>query len=191
MRCKSSLKPEPRDLPPDGALTKSAPPPAFGAVDAAFHEKYMRLAQAEAAKAEAEGEVPAGCIVVVAGDDGRPRVVGRAHNMTEALKDPTAHAEMLAITQATAAVGDWRLENAILYVTKEPCPMCGGAIILARVPFVVWGVDDPKRGAHTVFRMFEHPGVNHHPGVLSGVCRDACLEQLQGFFRSRRKNPQA
>ena len=92
----------------------------------------MRLAQAEAAKAEAEGEVPAGCIVVVAGDDGRPRVVGRAHNMTEALKDPTAHAEMLAITQATAAVGDWRLENAILYVTKEPCPMCGGAIVLAR-----------------------------------------------------------
>ncbi|MGI5868045.1 MAG: nucleoside deaminase [Kiritimatiellia bacterium] len=149
----------------------------------------MRQAQAEAAKAEAEGEVPAGCVIVVPGADGRPRVVGRSHNMTEALKDPTAHAEMLAITQATAAVGDWRLERAILYVTKEPCPMCGGAIVLARVPLVVWGVDDPKRGAHTVFKMFEHPGVNHHPEVLSGVCRDACLDQLQGFFRTRRKKP--
>ena len=186
MRSKSNLNPEPCGRPSGGAARKSEPALACGAVDAAFHEKYMRLAQAEAAKAETEGEVPAGCVVVVPGGDGSPRIVGRAHNMAEALKDPTAHAEMLAITQATAAVGDWRLENAILYVTKEPCPMCGGAIVLARVPFVVWGADDPKRGAHTVFRMFEHPGINHHPDVLPGVCRDACLEQLQGFFRSRR-----
>ena len=162
-------------------------PEPFGAVDAAFHEKYMSMAIAEAARSEIEGEVPAGCVVVIVDADGRPRVAGRAHNMTEALKDPTAHAEMLAITQAAAAAGDWRVERAILYVTKEPCPMCGGAIVLARIPLVVWGVDDPKRGAHTVFGMFEHPGVNHHPAVLSGICREACLEQLQTFFRTRRQ----
>ena len=149
-------------------------------------DTFIRLAIEQARLALARGEVPVGAVVTCGGE-----ILSTAHNGPITLNDPSAHAEMLAITQATAAVGDWRLENAILYVTKEPCPMCGGAIILARVPFVVWGVDDPKRGAHTVFRMFEHPGVNHHPGVLSGVCRDACLEQLQGFFRSRRKNPQA
>jgi tRNA(adenine34) deaminase len=162
-------------------------PEEFSGLDGAFHEKYMGLAYAEASKAEAEGEVPAGCVVVSVSETGDgPRVIGKAHNMTEGLKDPTAHAEVLAITQAASAVGDWRISDAILYVTKEPCPMCGGAIVLARIPFIVWGVDDPKRGAHTVFGIFESPGINHHPVVLTGVCKEACLEQVQSFFRGRR-----
>lgn len=162
-------------------------PDEFKELDGSFHETYMRMAYAEACKAETEGEVPAGCVIVsVSATGGLSRVIGKAHNMTEALKDPTAHAEMLAITQAAEAVGDWRISDAILYVTKEPCPMCGGAIVLARIPFIVWAIDDPKRGAHTVFKIFENPGINHHPNVLAGICKEACLAQLQSFFRSRR-----
>jgi tRNA(adenine34) deaminase len=101
---------------------------------------YMGLACREAERAFETGEVPVGAVLTHGGS-----VVGRAHNQVELLKDATAHAEILAITQASAALGDWRLTDTVLYVTKEPCPMCAGAIVLARIPRVVWGADDPRR----------------------------------------------
>lgn len=168
-------------------------PDTFQKLNAAFHEKYMRMALSEAEKGADAEEVPAGCVIVKLPitDNEVPQVIGKAHNMTESLKDPTAHAEILAITQAAAAVGNWRITNSILYVTKEPCPMCGGAIVLARIPYVVWAVDDPKRGAQTVFKIFDKPGINHHPTVLSGILREPCLALLQSFFKSRRNQKPA
>lgn len=164
---------------------------------AAFHEYFMRAALAEASKAEADGEVPTGCVIVrpapAAAEPGTlpagyGRIIARAHNQTELLKDPTAHAEMLAITQAAAALGDWRLEGTILYVTKEPCCMCAGAIILARVPLVVWGLSDPKRGGHSVFSILNHPNLNHRPAILPGVLETDCKAAFQTFFRNRRRD---
>lgn len=156
-----------------------------------FHAYFMRLALREAAKAEEAEEVPAGCVIVrkPASADiplAAVRVLARAHNQTEMLKDATAHAEMIALTQASAALGDWRLTDTILYVTKEPCPMCAGAIVLARVPLVVWGVSDPKRGGHTVFSIFDHPGLNHRPERVAGVMENECRDMFQTFFRARR-----
>jgi tRNA(adenine34) deaminase len=159
----------------------------------AFHEHFMRLALREAALAAQAGEVPAGCVIV-----NRPsnpeapviatKVIGRAHNQTELLKDPTAHAEMVAITQAAAARHDWRLTDTILYVTKEPCPMCAGAIVLARIPLVVFGLPDPKRGgAVSVFNILNHPGLNHRAEVISSVMLDECRAVMQDFFRERRE----
>ena len=155
----------------------------FASLAPEFHEKHMRTAMREADIAAAADEVPAGCVIINAATGA---ILGKAHNMTESLKDPTAHAEMLAITQATAAVGDWRLTDTILYATKEPCPMCGGAIVLARIPFVVWGISDPKRGAQTIFKILNAPGINHHPTILEGILNDDCRIQLQTFFRARR-----
>lgn len=156
-----------------------------------FHAYFMRLALREAARAAEAEEVPAGCVIVQkpASPDlplAAVKVLARAHNQTEMLKDATAHAEMIALTQASAARGDWRLTDTILYVTKEPCPMCAGAIVLARVPLVVWGVSDPKRGGHTVFSILNHPGLNHRPEVIEGVMEAECRDLLQEFFRSRR-----
>ncbi len=157
-----------------------------------FHAYFMRLALREAARAAEAGEVPAGCVIVAkpANTLGMPaaaRILGRAHNQTELLHDPTAHAEMLAITQAAAALGDFRVVNAILYVTKEPCAMCAGAIVLARIPTVVFGVPDPKRGgAVSVFNILTHPDLIHRAEVISGVLEDECREMLQAFFRARR-----
>ena len=156
-----------------------------------FHAYFMRLALREAAKAAEAEEVPAGCVIIRKPPSldqplAAVHVLARAHNQTELLKDATAHAEMIALTQASAALGDWRLSDAILYVTKEPCPMCAGAIVLARVPLVVWGVSDPKRGGHTVFSILNHPGLNHRPEVLAGVLEPECRSLLQGFFRERR-----
>ena len=157
----------------------------------------MRMALREAEKAAADGEVPTGCVIVAPAHDGHPavfdenpsvaRILGRAHNMTEGLKDATAHAEMLAMSAAFQSVGDWRLCGARLYVTKEPCPMCAGGIVLARPDAVVWGVSDPKRGGGTVFDIFGHPGINHHPEVVAGVCEAESKAVLQAFFRERRK----
>jgi len=152
----------------------------------------MRLALREAAQAAAAGEVPAGCVIALRPREphARPmsaRVIGRAHNQTELLKDPTAHAEMIAITQAAAALGDWRLTDAILYVTKEPCPMCAGAIVLARIPTVVFGVADPKRGGGSVFHIFNHPGLNHRPEIVAGVLEAECRETLTAFFQACRE----
>ena len=159
----------------------------------AFDEHFMRMALREAEKAAADGEVPTGCVIVdVAGleADAEPtaaRILARAHNMPEQLRDATAHAEMLALTAAAEAKGAWRLSGTRLYVTKEPCPMCAGAIILARVPTVVWGVSDPKRGGGTVFGIFDHPGMNHHPEVVTGVLEAESVGILRDFFRARRE----
>ena len=168
----------------------------------AFDLHFMRMALREAEKAAADGEVPTGCVIVEPAvlepaHDGHPavfdpnpslaRILGRGHNQTEGLSDATAHAEMLALSAAFAAKGNWRLAGARLYVTKEPCPMCAGAIILARVPTVVWGVSDPKRGGGTVFNIFGHPGINHHPEIVTGVLETESLAVLQDFFRRRRE----
>jgi len=152
------------------------------------YEFYMRLALQEAARAAEEGEVPAGCVIVHAAAADRPaRLIAKAHNQTEQLKDPTAHAEILAITQAAAALGDWRLGDTVLFVTKEPCPMCAGAIVLARIPTVVFGVPDPLRGgAVSVFQILNHPQLNHRCAVVGGVLEAECRAALQTFFRRRR-----
>ena len=162
----------------------------------AFDEHFMRMALREAEKAAADCEVPTGCVVVEEpeSEDAPPsavRILGRAHNQAEGLSDATAHAEMLALTAAFQARGNWRLTNTRLYVTKEPCPMCAGAIVLARVKTVVWGVSDPKRGGGTVFGIFDHPGINHHPQIVTGVLEEESRTVLQEFFRRRRKEHEA
>lgn len=145
-------------------------------------EYYMAIALREAEKAASDGEVPTGCVIV----DSEERILARAHNHTEGLNDATAHAEMLALSAAFAAKGNWRLNGCRLYVTKEPCPMCAGAIILSRIDRVVWGVGDPKRGGGSVFGIFDHPGINHHPEITIGVMEEPCKAVLQEFFRKRR-----
>jgi len=154
------------------------------------HDHYMQSALREAEIAQTEGEVPTGCVIVHHGatDDDRPRVIARAHNQVERLKDPTAHAEMIAITQAAATLGDWRLTNTTLYVTKEPCAMCAGAIVLARIPQLVFGVADPKRGgAVSVFNIVQHPDLIHRCEVIAGIREEECRFILQDFFRQRRQ----
>ena len=160
-------------------------------MDAAFDEYWMRQALREAEKAAEAGEVPLGCVIVEPPEDtsappASARLLARAHNQTETLTDSTAHAEMLALSAAFAARGNWRLTGARLYVTKEPCPMCAGAIVLSRVDAVVWGVSDPKRGGGTEFGIFGHKGMNHHPEVVSGVLEEPCRSVLVDFFRRRR-----
>lgn len=160
-------------------------------MDNAFHEYFMRLALREAGKAAAAGEVPTGCVIIEAPQPGAdPRtvkVIARAHNQTETLKDPTAHAEMIAITQAAAARQDWRLNGAVLYVTKEPCAMCAGAIILARLDAVVFGLADPKRGGHSLFGILGHANLNHRPELINGVLGDECLSLFRSFFQACRQ----
>jgi len=154
------------------------------------HNYYMQMAIREAQIALAEGEVPTGCVIVrVASENSSHNVViAKAHNLVERLKDPTAHAEMLAITQAAEALGDWRLINTILYVTKEPCAMCAGAIVLARIPTVVFGVADPRRGgAVSVFNILQNPQLNHRCTVVQGILESECRMLLQSFFREVRQ----
>jgi tRNA(adenine34) deaminase len=147
------------------------------------HDYYMRLALQEAQESARNDEVPVGAIIIHNG-----QVIGKAHNQTELLKDPTAHAEMIAITQAATAIGNWRLENTMLYVTKEPCPMCAGAIVLARIPTVVFGVADSLRGgAVSVFNILSNPTLNHHPAVIAGILENECRSILQEFFRAKRR----
>lgn len=146
------------------------------------HERWMRLALEEARQAAAEDEVPVGAVVVAAG-----RVVGSGHNQREQLQDPTAHAEMIALTQAASSLGSWRLEGCTLYVTLEPCPMCAGGILQARVPAVVWGAADPKAGAvRSLYTLFEDSRLNHRVEHLGGVLADECGRILSEFFRSKR-----
>ena len=115
-------------------------------------------------------------------------MIARAHNQREMLKDPTAHAEMIAITQASASLQSWRLENCILYVTLEPCPMCAGAIVLARLPMVVYGAADPKAGAcDTLYHITHDPRLNHRAQVVGGVLSDRCAAILSEFFAAKRK----
>lgn len=142
----------------------------------------MRLALAEAEQAAAEDEVPVGAIVVH-----QDRVIAAAHNQRESLRDPTAHAEMIAITQAAQARSSWRLEDCTLYVTLEPCPMCAGAIVQARIPIVVYGAVDPKAGAvESLYRLLGDPRLNHRCQIVSGVSADRCGALLAEFFRAKR-----
>ena len=143
----------------------------------------MREALREAALALSLGEVPVGAVVVKGSE-----VIARAHNLTETSRDPTAHAEMLAIRDAARAVGAWRLEGTTLYVTLEPCPMCAGAIVEARIPLVVFGAGDPRSGAAgSVMDVLGTVELNHRPEVIRGVLREECGEVLKRFFRERRQ----
>lgn len=154
------------------------------------HVRFMRAALNAAREAAEADETPVGCVIVDARPDlppGAPFVIGRAHNQVEQLRDPTAHAEILAITQAAAARGDWRLTDTVLYVTKEPCAMCAGAMVLARIPIVVFGAPDPVRGgAVSVFNILDHDQLNHRCEVVAGIMETECRELLRAFFRQRR-----
>jgi len=144
---------------------------------------YMRQALQEAEAAEGENEVPVGAIIV---HDER-RIIASDHNRREQLRDPTAHAEMLAITQAAEALGSWRLDHCTLYVTLEPCPMCAGAILQARIPRVVYGANDPKAGAvQSLFNLLDDARLNHRCSVVSGILAEPCGNILSQFFQRQR-----
>ena len=148
-----------------------------------LHDHYMRQALTEAEQALAENEVPVGAVIVQA-----ERVIASAHNQREALHDPTAHAEMVAITQAANNLGDWRLEGCTLYVTLEPCIMCCGAILQARIPTVVYGATDPKAGAvQSLFHLLSETGLNHRCQLVPGVLAMPCGEILTRFFQAQRR----
>jgi tRNA(adenine34) deaminase len=145
-------------------------------------ETFMAEALAEARRA-AEGEVPIGAVLVIDG-----RVAGRGRNARERLADPTAHAEILALQEASRALGRWRLTGATMYATLEPCPMCAGALVNARVDRLVYGVADPKAGAvDTLFDIVRDPRLNHRIAVTSGIRAEECGALLREFFRQRRK----
>ena len=149
---------------------------------------FMRMAFSQAERAAEAGEVPIGAIIIKDYE-----LIGKAHNQVELLKDPTAHAEMISITQAATAVGDWRLDGATLYVTKEPCPMCAGAIVQARIARVVWGATDPQRGgAISLFNILQNDALNHRVEIMTGVMEFECAGILKSFFREQRlkKAPQ-
>jgi tRNA(adenine34) deaminase len=147
------------------------------------HEHFMRLALREAARAGRAGEVPVGAILVNAGGE----VVARAHNRPVAASDPTAHAEVVALRRAARRLGNYRLPGTILYVTVEPCSMCAGALVHARVARVVFGAADPKGGAaRTLYRILDDPRLNHRAEVVGGVLEDECREIIRRFFRERR-----
>src|SRR6266702_3981358 len=145
-------------------------------------EYFMREALRMAQKGYDADEVPVGAVVVREG-----KIIARAYNQVELLKDATAHAEMLALTQAEAAVGDWRLTDCDLYVTKEPCSMCAGALVHTRIRRVIFGCADPSAGAAgSVVNLLQMPGFNHRCEIASGVLQDDCATILQDFFRKRR-----
>ncbi len=142
----------------------------------------MRLALQQAQQAQVEDEVPVGAIIL-----NQDRIIAAAYNQREQLHDPTAHAEMIAITQAAEAIGDWRLEHCTMYVTLEPCPMCAGAIIQSRIPRIVYGATDPKAGAVTsLYSLLTDTRLNHTAQVTGGVLAEDCGRILTEFFRSKR-----
>ena len=144
----------------------------------------MREGLRQAQKAYASDEVPVGAVIVREG-----KIIGRAHNQIELLKDATAHAEMLALTQAEAAIGDWRLIDCDLYVTKEPCAMCAGAVVLSRLDRLVFGAWDDKAGmAGSVGDLVRHPRLNHRPEVRAGVLAEECARLIEEFFQAQRDN---
>jgi tRNA(adenine34) deaminase len=149
------------------------------------HEKRMQLALQEAEKAGQKGEIPIGAILV----DESGNVLSAAHNQTIALADPTAHAEILVMRAAARAVGNYRLLNTTLYVTIEPCIMCMGAMVHARVATLVFGAADPKwGGAGSLYDLAADSRLNHRPQVVAGICEPACRALLQAFFRAKRKS---
>jgi tRNA(adenine34) deaminase len=156
----------------------------FGALS---DEALMRLALDEARAALDHDDVPVGAVAALDG-----RIVGRAHNQRELLGDPTAHAEMLALTQAAEAVGHWRLHGVTMAVTLEPCAMCAGAMVLARLERLVYGARDPKTGAvRSLYRLLDDERLNHRVPSVGGVLADDCAELLRAFFRGRRGPRQA
>ena len=147
-------------------------------LDETFMQEALRLAE----KARTADEVPVGAVVVRDG-----RIISRGYNQVELLKDATAHAEMLALTAAEAAVGDWRLTDSDLYVTKEPCPMCAGALVHTRIRRVIFGCTDIRAGAAgTVMNLLQHDALNHRCQITSGVLESECASILQDFFRKKR-----
>jgi tRNA(adenine34) deaminase len=145
-------------------------------------EYFMRLALREAARALEHDDVPIGAVVVQGGE-----VIGAGHNERELRADPTAHAEIIALREAARALGSWRVLDSVMYVTLEPCAMCAGAIVLARLPRVVFGATDPKAGAAgSVFNVLEEPRLNHRPQVESGLLAEDCADLLRSFFAPRR-----
>ena len=145
-------------------------------------EHFMEEALRQARKAVAKGEVPVGAVLVVKG-----KIVTRAHNQVEELKDATAHAEMLAVTAAAGELDGWRLTEATVYVTKEPCPMCAGALVLSRVKRVVYGAADPRMGAAGgAMNLLQFAGMNHHCEVTGGVRAEECRDLLKEFFQAKR-----
>lgn len=160
-------------------MIRSEPAPA----DSDEHRRFMQMALEEAEAAAREEEAPIGAVIVYDG-----RVIARAHNEREKLHDPTAHAEMIAITQAAEARQSWRLDGCTLYVTLEPCPMCAGAILQARIPLVVYGATDPKAGAvDTLYRLLDDARLNHRAQVVSGVLAAECGSILTRFFQKQRQ----
>jgi tRNA(adenine34) deaminase len=152
------------------------------AASTAEHEQLMMLALKHAREAERRGDVPIGAVIVRGGE---PLAV--AGNERELRRDPTAHAEILAIRAAAEALGGWRLPDTTLYVTLEPCAMCAGAIVLARIPEVIYGTSDPKAGAAgSVLDVLGEPGLNHRPTVRAGVLESECAALLRDFFSARR-----
>lgn len=146
------------------------------------HKQYMALALAEADKAEAIGEVPIGAVIVKNGE-----VIASAYNLRETTQQPTAHAECLAIQEASERLGTWRLTDCTLYVTLEPCPMCAGAILQARIDTVVFGAKDPKAGCcGSLMNLLEDGRFNHKSDVIAGVCEEECGAKLTHFFRQLR-----
>ncbi len=146
-------------------------------------EDYMRMALAEAGKAAAEGETPIGAALIIEG-----RVIAAAHNMRETWQDPTAHAEALVLREASARLGRWRLPDAVVYVTMEPCLMCAGALVLARVGRLVYGCRDPRAGAlGSVYDVVRDGRLNHVYRITPGVLEAECREALQGFFEKLRR----
>ena len=147
------------------------------------HEQWMRRAIAEAGKAQAKDEVPIGCVIVQGG-----RIIARGHNLRETSQDPTGHAELIAIRKAARKLGSWRLLDTVLYVTLEPCTMCMGAIILARIPTVVFGCYDPKGGAAgSLYDLSSDPRLNHRVELLPLVLESDCSNLLSDFFADLRK----
>jgi tRNA(adenine34) deaminase len=154
----------------------------FHSPDASFHEQAMAVALDEARGAESHGDVPIGAAIYREGE-----LLARAGNERELRKDPTAHAEVLAIRAAAERLGGWRLPGTTLYVTLEPCAMCAGAIVLARIPTVVFGTPDPKAGAAgSILDVLAEPALNHRPEVIQGVRQEECAAVLRKFFGSRR-----
>ena len=145
-------------------------------------EQFMRLALKEAERALQHGDVPIGAVVVRDGD-----VIGNACNERELSADPTAHAEILALRAAATAVGNWRLDDSTLYVTLEPCPMCAGAIVLGRVPRLVYGPQDPRAGAAlSLYNIVQDDRLNHQVELTTGVLEEECADLLRSFFEGRR-----
>ncbi len=146
-------------------------------------ERFMRVAIEAARIAEENGDVPIGAAIVY-----KNQIIGKAYNQREQLKDPTAHAEIIALTQAAAFLESWRLNGSTIYVTLEPCPMCAGALVLSRMDRLVYGCEDPKTGAcKSLYNIVQDERLNHRLEVTSGVLEEQCREQLQGFFARRRQ----